>query len=232
MKYENANDVLPEELVKAIQKYAAGKLLYIPSGDEKKGWGETSGYRDQLNRRNRMICNKYARGMTVSELADAYYLSLDTIKKIIYSKKPDKQLSYEPTVSSAVNYASVGMLEEWMQCSLLFTWQDAPPLQELLNEECTYFGVVKFPLRLIQTEGLKPVGAKGDDVQADAAARPPLLVKYEEGKFYTIVQSELLGALKQRKVNAYPTIILLTGNADYKSFMRLYGSVLFFVDRV
>lgn len=31
MKYENANDILPEELIKEIQKYAAGKLLYICS---------------------------------------------------------------------------------------------------------------------------------------------------------------------------------------------------------
>lgn len=36
MKYENASDVIPEELLKEIQKYAAGKLLYIPSGEEKK----------------------------------------------------------------------------------------------------------------------------------------------------------------------------------------------------
>jgi hypothetical protein len=35
MKYENANDILPEELLKEIQKYAGGKLLYIPAGVEK-----------------------------------------------------------------------------------------------------------------------------------------------------------------------------------------------------
>ncbi|MFD0869877.1 MULTISPECIES: CD3324 family protein [Paenibacillus] len=72
MKYENAGDVLPEELLKEIQKYAAGKLLYIPSGEEKRAWGEMSGYRDQLQRRNLMIRNKYANGITVSELADEY----------------------------------------------------------------------------------------------------------------------------------------------------------------
>ncbi|GAB6930533.1 hypothetical protein JCM10914A_45160 [Paenibacillus sp. JCM 10914] len=36
MKYENASDVIPEGLLKEVQKYAAGKLLYIPSGEEKK----------------------------------------------------------------------------------------------------------------------------------------------------------------------------------------------------
>ena len=30
MKYENAKDILPPDLIVQIQKYAAGKLLYIP----------------------------------------------------------------------------------------------------------------------------------------------------------------------------------------------------------
>lgn len=72
MKYENARDILPEVLLIEIQKHAAGKLLYIPSGDDKRAWGEASGYREQLLKRNRMIRNKYAHGITVSELADEY----------------------------------------------------------------------------------------------------------------------------------------------------------------
>lgn len=93
MKYENASDIIPEKLLKEIQKYAAGKLLYIPTED-KRAWGEKSGYRDQLQRRNIMIRNKYANGVTVSELADKYFLSLDSIKKIIYSKKNDRHFTY------------------------------------------------------------------------------------------------------------------------------------------
>ena len=30
MKYKKASDVLPEELVKEVQKYAAGETLYFP----------------------------------------------------------------------------------------------------------------------------------------------------------------------------------------------------------
>ena len=30
MKYENAKELLPEALLKEVQKYAGGKLLYIP----------------------------------------------------------------------------------------------------------------------------------------------------------------------------------------------------------
>jgi hypothetical protein len=232
MKYENAYDILPEALLKEIQKYAAGKLLYIPSGEEKRAWGETSGYRDQLQRRNRMIRNMYAHGITVSELADEYFLSLDSIKKIIYSKKNDSNLTYSPTVESAVQYANAGLFEEWIQCYLLLTRKDAAIVHDIMKENHLYFGVVKFPLRLIQRDG-KEFGEKhADEVEDQADAPPPLLVQYEEGKFYCSVQKELLAALKQRKVNAYPTIIVLKGNADYKRFMKNYGTILFFVDKV
>lgn len=217
--------------MKEIQKYAAGKLLYIPSGEEKKAWGETSGYRDQLQRRNLMIRNKYAHGVTVSELADEYLLSLDSIKKIIYSKKNDRSLTYFPALQSAVQYANAGMLEEWIQCYVLLTRKVAPILNDFIKEEHLYFGVVKLPLRLIQRDGIE-IEENHVDEDNDVAATPPLLIQYEEGKFYCIVQKELLAALNRRKVNAYPSIIVLKGNADYKRFMKNYGTILFFVDKV
>ena len=45
MKYENAKDILPANLLEEVQKYAAGKLIYIPKCEKPKGWGEASGYR-------------------------------------------------------------------------------------------------------------------------------------------------------------------------------------------
>ena len=43
MKYENGKDIFPERLLKQIQKYVSGKLVYIPSPEEKKkDWGEAS----------------------------------------------------------------------------------------------------------------------------------------------------------------------------------------------
>ena len=232
MKYENAGNLLPEELLKEIQKYASGKLLYIPTGEEKKPWGETSGYRDQLRRRNLMIRNKYAHGTTVSELADEYFLSLDSIKKIIYSKKNDRRLTYFPTLESAVQYANVGLLEEWIQCYLLLTRKVAPTLYDFMKEEHLYFGVVKFPLRLIQRDGIEIGGRHADEDNDHAAELPPLLIQYEVGKFHCTAQRELLASLKHRKINAYPSIIILKGTADYKRFMLYYGTVLYFVDKV
>ena len=41
MKYENARDILPDELFKELQRYAAGKLLYVPSPAARIPWGGT-----------------------------------------------------------------------------------------------------------------------------------------------------------------------------------------------
>ena len=228
MKYENASDVLPAALLKEIQRYAAGKLLYIPMGEDKKAWGESSGYREQLYKRNRMIRNKYAHGMTVSELAEEYYLSLDSIKKIMYSKKHDPQLTYAPTLESAVRYTGAGLLEEWVQCYSLLT-QKANIERDDNTSEPLYFGVVKFPVRLIQYDGLVSPQENVPEAEGEGPGLPPLLIEYTHGKFHCRVQERLLAHLKQRKVNAYPSIIVLHGNADYKRFMQLYGTVLFFV---
>lgn len=43
MKYKNASDIFPEKLLRQIQKYVSGELVYIPAGDSKKAWGETIG---------------------------------------------------------------------------------------------------------------------------------------------------------------------------------------------
>lgn len=45
MKYINAEEILPKELFNQIKRYAAGKLLYIPTDNKKKAWGEKSGAR-------------------------------------------------------------------------------------------------------------------------------------------------------------------------------------------
>ena len=84
MKYRNAQDVLPDHLLRELQKYAPGETLYIPKGEEKKSWGENSGARQYYRRRNEEIRKKHKDGSSLEELADAYGLSVDSIKKIVY----------------------------------------------------------------------------------------------------------------------------------------------------
>ena len=87
MKYINANAILPDALVEELQKYVQAGYIYVPAKDEQhKAWGELSGYRKELKRRNQRIVSEYRQGTSVEELADRYYLSIYAIRKIIYQK--------------------------------------------------------------------------------------------------------------------------------------------------
>lgn len=87
MKYINAKDLLPEGLVKELQSYLQGGYLYIPTNEgQHKQWGESSGYRQELRRRNQQIQKEYRAGASMEELADRYFLSVYAIRKIIYQK--------------------------------------------------------------------------------------------------------------------------------------------------
>jgi len=87
VKYINANAILPDMLVEELQKYVQAGYIYIPAKDEQhKSWGELSGYRKELAKRNAIIIMEYKNGVSVAELADRYFLSLSAIRKIIYQK--------------------------------------------------------------------------------------------------------------------------------------------------
>ena len=87
MHYKNAKECLPEALLKEVQRYAGGMMLYIPTDGEKAAWGMLSGSREQLDTRNQAITEAYRRGESIQKLAAAYYLSEDSVRKIIYSQK-------------------------------------------------------------------------------------------------------------------------------------------------
>lgn len=87
MKYINANTILPDMLVEELQKYVQAGYIYIPAKDEQhKSWGELSGYRKELAKRNAIILMEYQNGVSIIELADRYFLSVSAIRKIIYQK--------------------------------------------------------------------------------------------------------------------------------------------------
>ena len=87
MKYINATTILPETLVEELQKYVQAGYLYIPAKDKQhKSWGELTGYRKELKKRNVMIVAVYRQGISVETLATHYHLSIYAIRKIIYQK--------------------------------------------------------------------------------------------------------------------------------------------------
>lgn len=88
MSYTNAEEILPPELIREIQKFIQGSQIYIPRNEEKRlGWGMKNGTREMLEQRNRQIKSRKADGWSLDQLADQYHLSLDTIRKILYTKR-------------------------------------------------------------------------------------------------------------------------------------------------
>ena len=88
MKYSNAYNVLPIDIVKVIQEYVDGEYLYIPrKEEEQRKWGEQSGSRDTLNKRNAEIYLEYIKGAKILDLAQKYYLSDKSIRRIISQQK-------------------------------------------------------------------------------------------------------------------------------------------------
>ena len=92
MAYKNAKEILPCALVEEIQKYIDGDLLYIPTKSDKTEWGIRSGARQKYAERTHATREPYRRSVSVEELAKRYFLSTDSIKKIVYgAPAPDGQ---------------------------------------------------------------------------------------------------------------------------------------------
>lgn len=88
MKYENAQNILPEDIIKQLQQYVDGMYLYIPKKDtNKKVWGENSGFKLELLNRNKEIYNKFLTGVEVKDLASSYYLTESSIRRIVREYK-------------------------------------------------------------------------------------------------------------------------------------------------
>jgi len=85
LKYVNAKDVLPPDVLSEVQKYTRGALIYVPKTD-KIGWGQLSGARAEVFSRNQNIMADYQSGTSIYELMQSYCLSEASIRKIVYSK--------------------------------------------------------------------------------------------------------------------------------------------------
>ncbi|PGL72212.1 CD3324 family protein [Bacillus sp. AFS055030] len=87
MTYIKATAILPEKLLLEIQKYVQGETLYIPKSEKgHKKWGSRSGTRKLIDNRNKAIKEAFKNGQSIEQLAKEYFLSVETIKKIVYTK--------------------------------------------------------------------------------------------------------------------------------------------------
>jgi len=85
-KYVNAREVLPEALIKEIQKYVKGQHLYIPQ-TERQTWGQSTGIREEMEERNAEIFRRYKSGVSMRQLAEQFSLSEDRVRGIIYDRQ-------------------------------------------------------------------------------------------------------------------------------------------------
>lgn len=84
MKYINAAEILPERLLKELQTYIEGDVLYVPRASVKKEWGAANGSRTFYQERNREIKRLLKDGYSVDALSKKYGLANSTIRKIVY----------------------------------------------------------------------------------------------------------------------------------------------------
>ena len=213
MKYENAKDILPASLLEEVQKYAEGKVIYIPKCTKTRGWGEASGYRDKLNKRNSLICNRYSAGRSILEIAEEFYLSPETVKKIVYGNKVNLP-EFSASITSADHYAKSGLGEEWVRTYLTTLGKDMPDSTEYFMSE-----LARIPLRLIsdsiKSDGKMEINERGfHDV--------PLIVKYENNKFSVDYQQEYLRFLLNAKMNSHYAFVFAR-NEEYNHFQNNYG---------
>lgn len=232
----NAGEILPSELLAEVQKYASGALLYIPKAEEENAWGEVSGYRTYLLKRNRMIINHFRYGVSIAEISHMYCLAEETVKKIVYAKKQSEQLVFHPNVDSAKEYDANGLLEEWVHTYLLYERKNKPFADGLCLEERYFIGPMSMPLDLFERssgpeENMKwrvhPIVFEErvqswTDVFKKKEPLPPIIIGYTEGRFEINCNSPLFEALSRLKVEEFPVIVWLTKKTDYDDFCIKY----------
>lgn len=240
MEYENGKDIFPERLLKQIQKYVSGKLVYIPCGDTKKDWGETSGYKQYLLERNRDIKQKFSAGAGIELLADEYHLSYVTIQKIVYSKKEVVIMEYQSTLSSAVSYAKNNKVEEWVHTYLLSDGRNKDFSDGLKLFDRYFLGPMKMPLSLFTRccgpeENMK---WQVDEVWFEKHVNrlmevlktekdmPPLIVHFVEGEFELNDGNHRLEAYSRLGIEEYYVIIWITEKEEYEMFLSKYGQYM------
>ena len=213
MKYENAKDILPASLLEEVQKYAEGKVIYIPKCTKTKGWGEASGYREKLNKRNSLICNRYSVGRSILEIAEEFYLSPETVKKIVYGNKVNLP-EFSASITSADHYAKSGLGEEWVRTYLTTLGKDMPDSTEYFMSE-----LARIPLRLI-SDSIK--SDENMEINERGFHDVPLIVKYENNKFSVDYQQEYLRFLLNAKMNSHYAFVFAR-NEEYNHFQNNYG---------
>ena len=87
MKYQNARDVLPDELLTSVQEYFQGGYLYVPRKAENRPEQFRTAYKTELLKRDHHIFLKHLEGWSNGQLGEFYHLSAPSIRRILLREK-------------------------------------------------------------------------------------------------------------------------------------------------
>ena len=119
MKYTNANNVLPEELVALIQEYVQGEYLYIPMR-EKAFTENATEYKTELEKRDEHIYRRHLEGMENKRLARIYNLSESSIRRIVIKQRKGYKKMQDKIKSILIQW---GMKDQNIKQIYNTTWQ-------------------------------------------------------------------------------------------------------------
>ncbi|MBQ3512267.1 MAG: phosphotransferase [Lachnospiraceae bacterium] len=102
MKYKNANNILPAELIETIQQYVQGEYIYIPIKDKIEKQSPTE-YEMELQKRDEHIFRKSLEGVNNKKLGIMYHLSESSIRRIIINQRKRYQ-TMEDRVNNILNH--------------------------------------------------------------------------------------------------------------------------------
>lgn len=83
MKYKNAGNVFPDELIIEIRKYVSEGFIYVPCLEKRKNLDTVTDWKAKLQVRNQLIRLEYNQGKTVDKIANEQYLAKSTIYRIL-----------------------------------------------------------------------------------------------------------------------------------------------------
>lgn len=239
MKYENGGELFPEALLKQIQRYVSGAYVYIPARADKRSWGETSGYKRYISQRNLAIRQRFRAGEGVDALSQAYCLSPETLRKIIYSKKEIVFMDYKGTLSSAIAYAKCGRLEDWVHAYLLSDGNNKEFSDGLRLFDRIYFGPVVMPMSLLsRCCGPEPeMKFRVDeawfnirvshltDVARTEKDIAPLIVHYVDHGFELNDGNHRFEAYQRLGMTTCHAILWFTEKEEYEEFLAKYPDI-------
>ena len=237
MGYRNAQDIFPEALLRQIQRYVSGETIYIPAGEERKAWGETSGYQRYIRERNEAIRREFSDGLSIEGLTEKYALSYDSIKRIVYNRKETAMLKYSATLSSAKAYGEAGKIDAWIHLYLNEEGRNIPFSDGLKLFTRYYFSPALFPVSLFKRcagpepemkyridrdwwehriKEMEKTIPENDDL-------PPLIVHYVNGGFELNDGNHRHKAYEDLGIENAFVIIWITEEAEKDDFLAKYG---------